>query len=130
MLKKRNATWAQRIDGVFLLGVYATPVLILAGWLLALVSFYIDGDSLRGVISMLGVSAYTSVGNFAPFFEIGAAVRLDRTPRKILLMPLNIFGFLVSLISVTQATVSQIPVPYFRRAFVWHKTERTADRAQ
>src|SRR5436309_1588463 len=129
LMKHPNSSFAQRIDGLFLLAVYAMPVLILAGWLLALLSFYIDGESLSGIISMLGISAYTSVGNFAPFFEIAAAMHLDRSRRKMLLIPLNIFGFLVSLMAVTQATVSQILFPFWRGSFIWHKTERSANRA-
>ena len=130
LMKNRNSSFGQRIDGLFLLGVYGMPVLILAGWLLALVSFYIDGETLSGVISTLGISAYASVGNFAPFFEIAAAMHLDRTHRKILLIPLNVFGFLVSLIAVTQATVSQILFPFWRGSFIWHKTERSPNRAR
>jgi cellulose synthase/poly-beta-1,6-N-acetylglucosamine synthase-like glycosyltransferase len=129
LLKQRNAPLAQRIDGLFLLGVFAMPMVILFGWVLALAAFYIDGESLRGVIPVLSVSAYTSVGNFAAFFEIAAAARLDRVPGKILLMPLNIFSFLVSLIAVTQATLSQMFFPYLARVRVWHKTERTSNRS-
>jgi cellulose synthase/poly-beta-1,6-N-acetylglucosamine synthase-like glycosyltransferase len=128
LLKKRDATLSQRIDGMFLLGVFAMPVVILYGWMMALVAFYIDGTLLTGLIPVLGVSAYTSVGNFAAFFEIGAAARLDRVPKKILLMPLNILSFLVSLISVAEATVSQVVAPYVGRLFVWHKTPRTTNR--
>ena len=127
LLRKHNASWAQRVDGLFLLGVFVMPLVILLGWLLALVSFYIDGESLKGVISMLGVSAYTTIGNFAAFYEIGAATRLDMTPRKILLMPLNILNFFVSLIAVSQITISQAVTPSLGR-LVWHKTERAAHR--
>jgi cellulose synthase/poly-beta-1,6-N-acetylglucosamine synthase-like glycosyltransferase len=127
LLKKRDASLSQRIDGMFLLGVFAMPVVILYGWMMALVAFYVDGTLLTGLIPVLGVSAYTSVGNFAAFFEIGAAARLDRVPRKILLMPLNILSFLVSLISVAEATVSQVVAPYLGRLFVWHKTPRTTN---
>jgi cellulose synthase/poly-beta-1,6-N-acetylglucosamine synthase-like glycosyltransferase len=126
MLRKPNASWGQRIDGVFLLGVFAMPIVILFGWILALASFYIDGESLKGVIPMLSVSAYTSVGNFAAFFEIAAAARLDRVPGKILLMPLNLLSFIVSLISVAQVTLSQVFFPFLGRG--WHKTERTPNR--
>ncbi len=126
MLRKPNASWGQRIDGVFLLGVFAMPIVILFGWILALASFYIDGESLKGVIPMLSVSAYTSVGNFAAFFEIAAAARLDRVPGKILLMPLNLLSFIVSLISVAQVTLSQVFFPFLGRG--WQKTERTPNR--
>ena len=126
-MKSQTGSLAQRIDGVFLLGVYAMPILILGGWLLALLCFYLDGESRHGLISTLAISAYTSVGNFAPFFEIAAAMYLDRTRRKILLMPLNIFGFLVSVMAVTQVTISQV---LFSRSgsFIWHKTERAGNR--
>ena len=129
LLRKRNASLAQRIDGFFLLGVFAMPVVILFGWILAVLSFYLDGESLKGIIPMLTVSAYASTGNFAAFFEIAAAARLDRVPRKILLMPLNILSFIVSLISVAQSTIAQMLFPYVSRVFTWHKTPRTPDRA-
>jgi len=129
LIREPSTTRAQRVDGVFLLGVFAMPLVILFGWFLALISFYVDGETLRGVIPILGISAYTTIGNFAAFFEIGAAARLDRSPRKILLMPLNILSFVVSLISVAQVTLSQILIPSFARTFVWHKTERRNNNA-
>lgn len=129
MLKNRHASLGQRVDSIFLLGVFAMPVVILSGWLLALLAFYIDGESLRGAVPVLSVSAYTSVGNFAAFFEIAAAARLDGVPKKIVLMPLNILSFVVSLLSVTKATVEQMLFPFLGRVFVWHKTERTRNRA-
>jgi cellulose synthase/poly-beta-1,6-N-acetylglucosamine synthase-like glycosyltransferase len=127
LMKSQTGSLAQRLDGLFLLGVYAMPILILGGWLLALLCFYLDGESRHGLISTLAISAYTSVGNFAPFFEIAAAMYLDRTRRKILLMPLNIFGFLVSVMAVTQVTISQILFSR-RGSFIWHKTERAGSR--
>jgi cellulose synthase/poly-beta-1,6-N-acetylglucosamine synthase-like glycosyltransferase len=130
LLKKRDATWAQRIDGLFLLGVFAMPLVTLWAWGVALLAFYVDGNLLGGIFPVLGVAAYASVGNFAAFFEIGAATRLDRVPRKILLMPLNILSFVVSLISVTTATISQMMSRYLGRVMIWHKTERTAKRSR
>jgi cellulose synthase/poly-beta-1,6-N-acetylglucosamine synthase-like glycosyltransferase len=125
LLRKHDATWAQRIDGLFLLGVFAMPLVTLWAWGLALLGFYVDGSILGGVLPVLGMAAYASVGTFAAFFEIGAATRLDRVPRKILLLPLNIFGFIVSMISVTTATLSQILSRFLGGRMIWHKTGRT-----
>jgi hypothetical protein len=65
-----------------------------------------------------------SVGNMAAFFEIAAAVRLDRNQQRVRLLPLLIVGFLVSIISVSRAALSQT-IAYFMQAELhWDKTER------
>ena len=52
----------------------------LVGWLLALGVFYEGIAPLHGIIALLAFTGYAAVGNFAAFFEIAAAARLDSTP--------------------------------------------------
>jgi hypothetical protein len=76
---------------------------------------------------MLGVFAlvaYSALGNFAAFFEIGAAVRLDGNRRRIRLLPLNLLGFLVSMVSISRATVNQWIDGMLKRELKWDKTAR------
>jgi cellulose synthase/poly-beta-1,6-N-acetylglucosamine synthase-like glycosyltransferase len=121
---KHRATLRERIDGFLLLGVYIMAPVTLLGWLLALAVFYQGIAPLHGVIALLSITAYSAVGNFAAFFEIAAAARLDYTRQRICLLPFLILGFGVSIFSVSRAFVSQLMAPLTGAQFHWDKTER------
>lgn len=116
----------ERIDGVALLGIYMMAPLMLLGWLLAILLFYSGGLALLGTAVMLfALMSYGSLGNFAAFFEIAAAVHLDGSRERIRLLPLNYFGFLVSMLSVSRAIFDQIFVDHLLgRELRWDKTAR------
>lgn len=117
--------WRERIDGVLLLGVYLMGPVLLLGWLLAVVLFY-TGVQIGGGLTVLALGAFTTLGNFAAFFEIAAAARLDGSRERIRLLPLTLFGFTVSLVSVSRAACQQVHASIFGQAeLVWHKTERS-----
>src|SRR5438270_1065400 len=118
-------SWIERLDGVLLLGVYLMGPVLLLGWILAVVLFY-NGVQIWGGLTVLALGAFTTLGNFAAFFEIGAAARLDGSRQRIRLLPLTLFGFTVSLISVSRAAWQQLNESMFGQAeLVWHKTERS-----
>ena len=96
----------------------------LVGWLLALGLFYEGVAPLHGIIALLAITAYGATGNFAAFFEIAAANRLDYTRQRICLLPFLVLGFGVSIFSVSRACVSQLLAPITRAQFHWDKTER------
>ena len=121
---KHRATLRERIDGFLLLGVYIMAPITLLGWVLALGVFYEGIAPLHGVIALLSITAYSAVGNFAAFFEIAAAARLDYTRQRICLLPFLILGFGVSIFSVSRAFVSQLMAPLTGAQFHWDKTER------
>jgi cellulose synthase/poly-beta-1,6-N-acetylglucosamine synthase-like glycosyltransferase len=117
--------WWERVDGVLLLGVYLMGPVLLLGWLLAVVLFY-TGVQIGGGLTVLALGAFTTLGNFAAFFEIAAAARLDGSRQRIRLLPLTLFGFTVSLVSVSRAAWQQLQDLMFGEAeLVWHKTERS-----
>jgi hypothetical protein len=118
-------SWIERLDGVLLLGVYLMGPVLLLGWLLAVVLFY-TGVQIGGGLTVLALGAFTTLGNFAAFFEIAAAARLDGSHQRIRLLPLTLFGFTVSLISVSRAAWQQATEGVFGKSeLVWHKTERS-----
>jgi cellulose synthase/poly-beta-1,6-N-acetylglucosamine synthase-like glycosyltransferase len=118
-------SWRERIDGVLLLGVYLMGPVLLLGWSLAVVLFY-TGVEIGGGLTVLALGAFTTLGNFAAFFEIAAAARLDGSRQRIRLLPLTLFGFAVSLISVSRAAYQQAHAIIFGQGeLVWHKTERS-----
>lgn len=123
--KSPELNWMERIDGVLLLGVYLMGPVLLLGWILAVVLFY-TGVQIGGGLTVLALGAFTTLGNFAAFFEIAAASRLDGSHERIRLLPLTLFGFTVSLVSVSRAASQQIHDSLFGQAeLVWHKTERS-----
>jgi cellulose synthase/poly-beta-1,6-N-acetylglucosamine synthase-like glycosyltransferase len=127
----RGLSLAERIDGIALLGVYAMSPILAFGWLLAIALFYTGNlKLLDGVIMLFAFMSYGALGNFAAFFEIAAAVYLDGNRERIRLLPLNYFGFLVSIISISQATFNQIVFDFLlQREFRWEKTVRYRKKA-
>jgi cellulose synthase/poly-beta-1,6-N-acetylglucosamine synthase-like glycosyltransferase len=121
---RHRATLRERLDGFLLLGVYTMAPLTLIGWLLALGLFYQGVAPLHGVIALLTFTAYAATGNFAAFFEIAAATRLDDTHERIRLLPFLVLGFGVSIFSVSLACFSQLLAPITGAQFHWDKTER------
>lgn len=123
--RSAELSWVERLDGVLLLGVYLMGPVLLLGWILAVILFY-TGVQIGGGLTVLALGAFTTLGNFAAFFEIAAASRLDGSRHRIRLLPLTLFGFTVSLISVSRAAFQQIHDGMFGQAeLVWHKTERS-----
>jgi hypothetical protein len=96
------------LDGLLLLGVYAVGPLLVLGWSLALALYYLGVQLAAGLLAIFAVALYSTLGNFAAFFEVAAGARLDGSRGRLKLLPFLIVGFLVSLVSVTWATVSQL----------------------
>jgi cellulose synthase/poly-beta-1,6-N-acetylglucosamine synthase-like glycosyltransferase len=124
LTRRKNVSWWERLDGALLLAVYAMAPVLLLGWVLALLLFY-TGAPIGGGLAVLGLAAFTTLGNFAAFFEIAAATRLDGSRLRIRLLPFTFFGFAVSLVSVSRAAWQQIIEPLMGKEMVWHKTERS-----
>jgi cellulose synthase/poly-beta-1,6-N-acetylglucosamine synthase-like glycosyltransferase len=121
---RHRATLRERIDGFLLLGVYIMAPLTLIGWILALGLFYEGVAPLHGVIALLSFTAFATTGNFAAFFEIAAAARLDDSRQRICLLPFLVLGFAVSIFCVSRACLSQLLAPITGAQFHWDKTER------
>jgi len=115
--------WAV-LDGLLLLGVFAVGPLLLLGWALAITLYYLGMQPSAGVYAILAVAMYSTLGNFAAFFEVAAGARLDGSRGRIKLLPFLIVGFLVSLVSVSWATVTQMATFWRRDDHRWEKTER------
>jgi cellulose synthase/poly-beta-1,6-N-acetylglucosamine synthase-like glycosyltransferase len=124
----RRTRLAEKIDGLLLLNIYLMSPIVVLGWVLGVVLWYL-GVTKPGLIVILAVTGYSTLGNFAVFFEIAAATYLDGTRSRVRLLPFIMAGFLVSLMAVARATVTQ---PFARptRNVHWHKTERSERRSR
>jgi cellulose synthase/poly-beta-1,6-N-acetylglucosamine synthase-like glycosyltransferase len=126
LLRSNKASLREKFDGLLLLGVFAMSPILLFGWFLGVVLFYFNAtDWLTGVLALFALMSYSALGNFAAFFEIGTAVYLDGSRQRIRLMPLNYFGFLVSLLAISSATMTQVLYDSWgKKRLVWDKTSR------
>jgi len=125
VLRDRLLNVWQRIDGFLLLGVYAVASMTLLGWVLTLILWY-GGRGVAGFSAVLLVASYNTMGNFASFFEVAAAARLDGYHARVRLLPLLLVGYLVTLVAVLRGLL-----PGRRTgngnggsSVVWNKTER------
>lgn len=120
---RRRLPWMQVLDGILLLGVFAVPMVLAFGWMCTIVLFYAGYPPQWSKLTILLVSSFNTVGNFASFFQIAAASRLDGTRERIRMLPFMFLGFLVSTFAVGRATLSR--ASWLRgRPLEWQKTER------
>jgi len=123
-------TPAQRFDGLLLLFVFVIPLVMLAGWGLALGLYFLNaGSLLSSLIPIFALMIYGTLGNFAAFFEIVVAVLIDGNRRRLRLLPFNMLGFLVSLFAISGAVWSLLLDRIFKREMVWDKTIRYRTKA-
>jgi cellulose synthase/poly-beta-1,6-N-acetylglucosamine synthase-like glycosyltransferase len=118
--------FAQRLDALLLLGVYAVAPITVVGWVLTIVLWY-GGHNVTGWVAFMIVASYNTLGNFAAFFEVAAAARLDGGNRRVRLLPFLLGGYLVSLVAVIRGMTPGRRGPAGSngdRAVVWDKTRR------
>lgn len=121
LLRSRSLSWLQRIDGALLLSIYVMPPLILLGWIIGVALLFMGEAPLHGIIALLAAASYATIGNFAAFFEVAVAARLDRIPSHIRLLPFLLGGFLTTIFATSG---SLIPRRRRGRPVRWHKTVR------
>ena len=125
LLASRALRPRERLDGLLLMLVFVMPLLLVLGWVLALALYLMGASALLTVfIPLLALMGYSTLGNFAAFFEIVIAVLLDGNRRRIRLLPFNLLSFLVSLSAICQAVIGAIADRRSGRGLVWDKTLR------
>ena len=115
----------QKIDGLFLLFIYSVPVFLLLGWVVSLGLFFLGEMQIFSgwwVILFLGI--YNSLGNFAPFFEIGTSLIIDGLPGEALLLPLMMFNFFFYMWNISLGFWDAVIDTITGRGVKWDKTVR------
>lgn len=126
VLRTRHVRHLERLDAILLLGVYTVAPLLLVGWVCALLLYYAGQQTIATAgVALFAFVGFGAMGNFAAFFEIAAALHLDGSGRRVRLLPLNFFNFLVSLINITRACFGLVFVDFLlNREMRWEKTKR------
>ncbi len=126
VLKSKNLNAKEKIDGLLLLNVYFIPILALLSMLTGLY-LILSGSQLIGTLwFFIPISVYSSVGNFAPFFEVGIGIYLDGRKRAQWLIPLLIFTFFYNIPICLKAFLNVMASKIMRRdKNVWVKTSHS-----
>jgi cellulose synthase/poly-beta-1,6-N-acetylglucosamine synthase-like glycosyltransferase len=125
VLKSRNLSVKEKIDGLLLLNVYFMPVIALVSFIVGVSLILFEPSTLIGTLWFsMPIFLYSSVGNFAPFFEVGIGAYLDGRTRIQWLIPLLIFTFFYNIPICTKAFLDLIASKILRknRTAIWVKT--------
>lgn len=106
LVKSQNVKWREKADGFLLLNVYFVPILVGLAWILSAILCLVHPSqwiTLSWVSTPIFV--YSAVGNFAPFFEVGTGVYLDKRVGVYWLLPLLFLTFLLNTLICTKAFI-------------------------
>lgn len=118
----------EKVDGILLLLVYAVPFFLALGQIDSFILFFLgEMDIFAGWWVLLFIGAYTSFGNFAPFYEIGTGLMLDGVKGEALLLPLIMFNFYFYMWYISLGFIDAIADVITRRKVKWAKTKRFVD---
>jgi cellulose synthase/poly-beta-1,6-N-acetylglucosamine synthase-like glycosyltransferase len=132
VLCSKNLCLREKVDGFLLLNVYFVPVLATLAWVLGTILFLLQstGDVVDILWVVVPISFYSSVGNFAPFFEVGIGVYLDGRPRLCWLLPLLLLTFVFNILICTKAFVDLCFSKLTgNKRHAWSKTVHSGDGA-
>ncbi len=123
VLKSKNLTLREKIDGFLLLNVYFLPILVGLSWIVGTYLFLQNGLWLEPLWASLPIFVYSTVGNFAPFFEIGIGAYLDGRKRIYWLIPLLLFSFVFNVFICSKAFIDLcLSKVTGNPRFAWRKT--------
>ncbi len=124
VLRSTDLRLEEKVDAFFLLNVYFMPVLVLFSCILSILLCFMNPPEWLGIgLGAVPISAYSFVGNFAPFFEVGIGAYLDGRTRAHWLISLLIFTFLYNILICTKAFADLLISKISGRNRVsWHKT--------
>ncbi|MEG2145168.1 MAG: glycosyltransferase family 2 protein [Lachnospiraceae bacterium] len=115
----------EKLDGMFLLLIYAVPFLLALGLIDSLLLFFLgEMQVFQGWWILMFVAAYNSYGNFAPFYEIASALLVDGSHHDVMLLPLMAFSFYFYLWNIVLGFFDALIDLVTGRAVRWAKTER------
>jgi cellulose synthase/poly-beta-1,6-N-acetylglucosamine synthase-like glycosyltransferase len=104
VIKSKNMSLREKVDGVLLLNIYFIPILAALAWIIGIALVLLQSFDGMSVLWMpLLVAFYSSVGNFAPFFEVGIGAYLDGRNEICWLMPLLVLAFTFNILICTKA---------------------------
>lgn len=125
VLRSPYLTRKEKFDGILLLFIYAVPILLITGLLDSLALFFLNEmNIISSLLVFLFVAGYNTFGNFAPFYQVGTALFLDNSTRRIRLLPFLLFTFFFNIWYVALGFFDALLDVLARRRAKWKKTPR------
>ena len=125
VLKSEHLVMKEKIDGLFLLFVYSASPILFLGLCDSLILFFLgEMKILSSLLMFLFVASFNTLGNFAPFFQIGIASFIDGGTYRIRLLPLLIFNFFFNMLYMSMGFFEAIIDVITKRESKWDKTTR------
>lgn len=110
VLKAEHLSMYEKAELSLLLCIYFMPILVLVAWAVGL-GAYLTHESFLSMnfggyyFFILSIFSYSTVGNFAPFFEVGSGAYLDNRKRLLWLLPTLTFAFVIMAFCCTKAAI-------------------------
>jgi len=124
-LRSHYPSAIEKIDGLLLLFIYVTPIILLTGIADSISLFFLgEMNIMQNIIILLFVATYNTFGNFAAFYQVGTASLLDGATNRIRLIPFLLFNFLFMMWYVSLGFLDAVIDLTTKRKSYWHKTER------
>lgn len=109
VLKTKHLSALEKAELTLLLGIYFVPILIMLGWIAGVGAYLTNFKTMIPFhVLILSTFTYSAVGNFAPFFEVGAAAYLDNRRRLLWLLPILTLPFLMMVVCCTKAFIDLV----------------------
>jgi len=130
--RNRNLRLREKVDGLFVLGMYFVPILVGLSWLLGAVIFFLyPVNWFDSIWTLLPVFMYSSAGNFASFFEVGVGIYLDRRVRVSWIIPVLLVSFVFNVFICSKALLDLMFSKIAgRKMHDWAKTAHVGGRAK
>ena len=124
LVKSENLNLKQKVDGILLLNIYFLPIIVAVAWILGGILVILDSTHwIKTLWCFIPFSLYCCVGNFAPFFEVGAGLYCDGRSRACWLIPLLFPAFIYNTIICTAALFKLVIYKMLgKKHFGWNKT--------
>ena len=125
LLRSKYLNLWQKGDGVLLIFIYMLPTLLFFGILASIILFFSGSMEIySGIVFLIYIVALGAFGNFAPFFQIGAANYIDGRVKALRLIPMFAFNFVFYMLYVSLGFMDAV-VDLFRKVEPeWEKTKR------
>jgi cellulose synthase/poly-beta-1,6-N-acetylglucosamine synthase-like glycosyltransferase len=129
VLKSKNLGFKEKIDGLLLLNVYFLPVVVLFSWIIGGVLTFLKFSQWSTPFwATFSIALYSSIGNFAPFYEVGVGAYLDGRRRAQWLIPLLLFTLLYNIPICTKALIEILASKIMKKNNNrWEKTEHSGN---
>jgi cellulose synthase/poly-beta-1,6-N-acetylglucosamine synthase-like glycosyltransferase len=124
LVRSKNLSFREKLDGLLLLNVYFLPIIVLLAWLVGVALYFTNSSMwLLSLWALVPLSLYSAVGNFAPFFEIGIGAYLDNRTRIYWLIPLLFVTFFINIVICTKVFLELCASKMGgKKQFEWKKT--------